>query len=110
MSGTRRRVLLDECLPNALRHDLAMFDVQTAQYAGLAGFKNGALIAAINGRFDVFVTVDRNPQFQQNLSSITFGVVVLRLPTNRLPDIRSALPKLQNAVATIASGQIQTVI
>ena len=110
MSGTRRRVLLDECLPNALRHDLSMFDVQTAQYAGLAGFKNGALIAASNGRFDVFVTVDRNLQFQHNLGAITFAIIVLRLPTNRLPDIRSVLPNLHNAVATIASGQIQTVV
>jgi hypothetical protein len=99
----------DARLPNARRHDLALFDVPTAQSAGLAGFKDGALIAAINGRFDVFVTVDSSLRFQQTLSSITFGVVVLRLPTNRLPDIRAVLPHLQNAVATVASGVVHIV-
>jgi hypothetical protein len=109
MSGSKLRVLLDECLPHVLRHDLAMFDVQTADYAQLAGLKNGALLTAINGRFDVFVTVDANLQYQHDLASMTFGINVLRVPTNRLSDIRATVPRLQQAVSGVGIGQVQLV-
>jgi hypothetical protein len=109
VSGAKLRVLLDECLPHDLRHDLAMFDVQTADHAGLAGLKNGALLTTINGRFDVFVTVDGNLQFQHDLTSITFGIIVVRVPTNRLSDIRATVPRLQQALGIVGVGQVLTV-
>jgi hypothetical protein len=106
VNAAQRCVLLDECLPQDLRHDLAMFDVQTAKYAGLAGLQNGALLAAIDGRFDVLVTVDGNLPFQQNLTSHAFGVVVLGVNSNRLPELRKSLHKLEQAIASVAAGQV----
>ena len=53
-----KRVILDECLPHALRNHLP--DAVTAAYAGLVGYKNGVLLkAAIEAGFDVLVTGDR---------------------------------------------------
>ncbi len=109
MTGSRLRVLLDECLPHVLRHDLVMFDVETADYAGLAGLKNGALLTAINGRFDVFVTVDTNLQYQHDLTSIMFGIIVLHVPTNRLSDIRATVPRLQQAIGAVGVGEVQII-
>jgi hypothetical protein len=40
------RVLLDECVPHGLRKYLSTQDTVTASYAGLAGYKNGALMKA----------------------------------------------------------------
>jgi hypothetical protein len=40
------RVLLDENLPHALRRHLSHHRTVTASYAGLAGYKNGALLKA----------------------------------------------------------------
>jgi hypothetical protein len=107
---TRQRVLLDECLPHPLRHDLSMFDTVTARFAGFAGLQNGQLLAAIEGRFDVFVTVDSSLPRQQNLTSISFGIVVLSVPSNRLADLRATLPRLIQAISLTRPGEVTRVI
>lgn len=60
------RVLLDECVPRALRQDLPGHDVKTVGEAGWAGVKNGALLRLAETAFDVLLTVDRNLEYQQN--------------------------------------------
>ncbi len=41
------RLLLDECLPARLRHDLPGHEVQTVPGMGWAGIKNGKLLRLI---------------------------------------------------------------
>ena len=53
-----KKVLLDENLPQLLRHHLTNFDVVTVQYQGWAGIQNGELISLIDGKFDVLLTAD----------------------------------------------------
>ena len=91
--SSKRRVLLDECLPRPMRRDRAIFEVETVQGAGFAGLQNGALIAAINGRFDVLVTVDSSMRFQQNLSAIQFGIIVLSVLLSAAAAGREHRPK-----------------
>jgi hypothetical protein len=72
------RVLLDENLPHALRRNLSHHETVTAAYAGLAGYKNGALLkAAIEAGFDVLVTADKTLQHEQNLSGFDIAIVLL---------------------------------
>jgi predicted nuclease of predicted toxin-antitoxin system len=68
------RVLLDECVPRALRRELPGHNVKTVAEAGWAGVKNGELLQLAANEFDVFLTIDRNLEYQQNFSG-----VVLRL-------------------------------
>lgn len=69
-------MLLDECVPQALRRHIAYHEVVAAAYAGLSGFKNGALLKAVGeAEFDVLVTGDRTLQYEQNLSGRTLSVV-----------------------------------
>jgi hypothetical protein len=44
--------------------------------------------------FEVFVTVDRNLSFQQNLSGLPIAVIVLHANSNRLADLRPLVPHL----------------
>ncbi len=68
------RVLLDEQLPRHLARELRGHDVSTVQQEGWAGLKNGELLRrAADAVFDVFVTADRNLEFQQNLSQTAPG-------------------------------------
>jgi len=53
------RVLLDECVTRYLKRDSIGHDVSAVEEAGLKGLKNGRLLQAMSGRFDVLVTVDR---------------------------------------------------
>jgi hypothetical protein len=52
----------------------------------------------------VFVTVDRNLSFQQNLPSFRIAVVVLAAKTNRLADLRPLVPSLLAAIQSAQPG------
>jgi hypothetical protein len=65
---------------------------------------NGKLLALAAERFDVFLTVDRNLSFQQNLTAFSIAVVVLRAKTNRLTDLQPLVPKLLQMLPIAASG------
>jgi hypothetical protein len=54
------RVLLDECVTRYLKRDFSGHEVFTAEEAGFKGLKNGRLLQAMSGNFDVLVTVDQN--------------------------------------------------
>jgi hypothetical protein len=71
--------------------------------------KNGELLALAAARFDVFVTVDRNLSFQQNLGSFSVAVVVLRAKSNRLADLRPLVPPLLAAIESAPHGAAQLV-
>jgi len=100
------RVLLDECLPRKLKSDLAEHEVRTAQEEGWAGWKNGALLQAASGRFDVFLTVDRNIAFQQNLQGLRIAVVAMVAKSNRLRDLRPLLALVRQALPRAQPGAV----
>ena len=54
------KLLLDECVTRYLKRDLIGHDVITVDEAGFKGLKNGALLRAANGNFDVLMTVDKS--------------------------------------------------
>src|SRR5258708_38439403 len=88
------RVLLDECIPRRIKRELPGHDVKTVQEMGWGGLKNGRLLAAANGQVDVFVTVDRNLSFQQNVPNLGFAVIVLRAKSNRFQALQPLMPDL----------------
>jgi hypothetical protein len=76
---------------------------------GWATIKNGELLTVASQHFDVFITVDRNLTFQQNLVSfsisvIVISVIVLEARTNRLADLRPLIPQLLEAIDTVMPG------
>ena len=62
------RVLLDENVDRLLksRFDRGV-EVFTVDDCGWKGMKNGDLLRAAQIEFDVFVTMDKNLEYQQNL-------------------------------------------
>jgi hypothetical protein len=81
------RVLLDECVDWRLSRHIVGHDVKTARQMGWSTVKNGELLVLASASFDVFVTVDRNLSFQQNLLNLPVAVVVLQAKSNRLTDL-----------------------
>jgi hypothetical protein len=101
------RIPLDECAPQPLRGGLPGHDVRTVQEMGWAGLGNGELLREMTAAgFDVFLTVDQNLQYQQNLRAAGVAVVVLVAPTNRLSDLAPLMPKAAAALAAIRPGQL----
>ena len=103
------RVFLDECVDWRLSRDLVGHEVTTARRMGWASIENGELLALASQEFDVFVTVDRNLAFQQNLGALTIAVIVLRAPTNRLADLKLLVPRLLTAIASAKPGPVTIV-
>ena len=101
------RVFLDDCVDWRLARDIVGHDVRTARQMGWTTIKNGALLALASDHFDVFVTVDRNLSFQQNLNTFSIAVVVLQAKTNRLADLRPLAPKLVAAIQSARPGAVE---
>jgi hypothetical protein len=100
------KVLLDECLPRPLKRDLAGHDVSTVPEMGWAGIKNGALLRLVEPVFDVFVTIDGNLQYQQNLHSLKLAFVVLKALNNKIEMLQPLMPEVQAALQTIRPGDL----
>jgi hypothetical protein len=100
------RVLLDECLPRQLRRALPGHQVRTVPEAGWAGVSNGELLHRAAPEFDVFLTVDRNLTFQQNLTSLELAVVVLVAVSNDVEDLRPLMSKVLEILPSLRKGQV----
>ena len=97
-------MFLDECIDWRLARDIVGHDVRTARQMGWTTIQNGALLILASQHFDVFVTLDRNLSFQQNLDSFSIAVVVRRAKTSRLTDLKPLIPNLLVAIESARSG------
>ena len=100
------RVLLDECVPRALRAELPGHEVTTVAEAGWAGAKNGVLLQLAATGFDVLLTVDRNMEYQQNFANLTIAVIVIDALSNDITALRPLMPAVQKALQKPEPGVV----
>ena len=74
----------------------------TVQDAG-ASMKNGALLRAASGSFDVLVTADKNMHHQQNLVGLDISVLVF--PTNRARLVQAGVLALVQSLTRVRAGE-----
>ena len=99
------RVLLDEDIPIRLRHHFPDgFEVETVEYRGWKGLKNGDLLRAAQHHFDVFVTTDNNLPDQQPIQHFDLAVVILRARSKSLDHLAQLLPQLQAILGSLRPG------
>jgi len=103
------RILLDESIPRKLRNDFGEeHEVWTVRDKGWLGKKNGELLKLISeSAFELFITVDRNLQYQQNLKAFSLTIIVLCGSDNRRETLRMLIPDI---FIKLESGEIHTVI
>ncbi len=97
------KVLVDECVPLKLARSLTGHTFATAQQKGWGGFQNGKLLALAEPEFDLFLTSDRNLQYQQNLKGRK--IAVLLLSTNHWPTLKKQAPLVQAALDKIRPNE-----
>lgn len=100
------KILIDECLPRKLKNALPNHDVQTVPEAGWAGKKNGELLNLMADVYDVFITVDSNMQYQQNLADMSVGFILLSAKNNKLETLLALMPDVEQALESIGSGDV----
>ena len=106
MHGARVKLLLDESLPRRLKESFNRHEVRTVPEMGWQGTKNGELLQLAAAEFDVFVTADQNLQYQQNLTGVDIGIVVLAAVTTRLADLLPIVPQALVVLETIRPGDV----
>jgi hypothetical protein len=100
------RVLLDECVPRALRKELVGHEVETVAEMGWAGVKNGQLLQLAASRFELLLTVDRNLEHQQNFAGVALAVIVVHAPSNDVAVLRPLMPAVLAAISEIKPGMV----
>ena len=104
------KILFDHCVPIPLRRELPGHDIKTAREMRWEGLKNGKLLgeAQVAG-FDVFLTVDQNIRYQQNLQGHAIAVVVMITNGITVEDLRLLLPAVEETLALVQPGQLYEV-
>jgi predicted nuclease of predicted toxin-antitoxin system len=103
----RRRVLLDENLPRQLAGELPEHEVSTVAQQGWRGVLNGELLRrAESAGYQVFITGDRNLEYQQTLVGRAFGVVVIFPRRLKMEYLLPLVPAIRDAVASVQPGKV----
>ena len=101
------RVLLDEQLDRRLKSQFEVeFDVWTVAEQGWKGKKNGELLRAAQQEFDVFITMDKGIEHQQNYKIMELGFIIISAKTNRYVDVAPLMPQINAALHRIRPGQL----
>jgi len=101
------KILLDECLPRRLKDKFAGHDCHTVPEALLGGKKNGELLSIAEGRgFEIFLTMDKGLEYEQNLAGRKIAVIILRAKSNRLADLLRLVEACLTHMRSIKLGQI----
>lgn len=67
---------------------------------------NGALLKAAERKFDIFVTLDKGMQYQQNLVELQIAVVIIRAKSSRIEDILPHVEACLLAFSSIRPGDL----
>lgn len=102
------RILFDQGTPLPLRNSLVpAHEVRTVYELGWSTMRNGELLTEAERGFDLFVTTDQNPRFQQNLENRRLAILVL--PTTSGPVLRAKLAEIVAALNAMQPGEFRQV-
>lgn len=100
------RILIDECLPRKLKRELPEHDVRTVQEMKGSGLKNGALLRRMDGQFDIFITIDGNLEYQQDLGRRTIAVIVPQASNNKTETLAPLVQAVRARLNNLKPGEI----
>jgi predicted nuclease of predicted toxin-antitoxin system len=98
------KILIDECVPAGLSPVLRErgYECDTVRDAGHGSKENGELLRLAEGNWDVFPH-DRQ---RYKTSGRKIGILILRVKSNRLPDVLQHLSSCLEALKAVRPGEI----
>jgi predicted nuclease of predicted toxin-antitoxin system len=101
------RILVDECVNPRVKQAFEGHDVKTVIEMDWRGIGNGKLLAlAEEKQFQVFVTVDQNLEYQQNIAARKLGFVVVRVPDNNIKFYEPIFARMCESAEAVKPGQL----
>jgi len=73
---------------------------------GWGGITNGKLLALAQEEFDVFVTVDQNIEHQLNLRKTRLGLLVVKVPDNKIKFYEPIFAEMREAAEKLNAGEV----
>ncbi len=100
------KILIDECLPEDIKKEFTGHLVSTVSDLGWNSMTNGMLLSAtIKDGFEVFVTIDKNLQYQQNLKKYNLIIVVQDSHKSDLEILKLIVPKVLLNLSSLEKGE-----
>ena len=85
-------------------------ECDTVPESGFAGKKNGALLGlAVSAGFEIFVTMDKGLEYEQNLAGRSIAILILRAKSNRLADLLPLAPDILRTIKLARKGEIHPI-
>ena len=104
------RIVLDGCVPVRLAAWLPGHEVKSLRQAvGTQDLDDGPLLSAIDGRCDLFITVDKGLPHQQRTAGLSYAILVLRARSNRLEHLIPLLGQVEGQLEQFGPGEIHWV-
>ena len=92
------KIVLDECVNPRVKRLLETDQaVLTVLELGWGGLPDHILLERLQGRCDVFLTIDRGFEHQHNLALLRFGIVIVQVSRNRLAHYEAIEEKISQA-------------
>lgn len=76
------------------------------QGEGLGGLKNGKLLSAIQGKWDVLLTTDTNIPWRQVIAKYNVGLLVVRVVSNDVKEFSRWMPEVLNSLPKVKRGTV----
>ena len=67
---------------------------------------NGELLRRADAEFGAFVTLDRGIECQQDLTTLTIRIVIVRSFSNKVEDLVPLVPSIQAALERLPPGAL----
>ncbi|MGI9048344.1 MAG: hypothetical protein ACR2GU_03035 [Rubrobacteraceae bacterium] len=100
------RVLLD-ALDRRLKKSFdEELEVLTIVERVWGGKKNAELLCLAEQEFDVFITMDRTLEYQQNLSDFSIGILLIAAKSNRRKDVEPLMQEVGRALDRAKVGEL----
>lgn len=104
------KILLDECVTRHLKVLLSEHEVYTVREMNWSGIKNGKLLSlCVANSFEIFLTIDKNLRFQQNIVQHAIIVVVLNSVTSNLSELKEFIPILKVKIPAFEKNKVYTI-
>lgn len=100
------RILLDECVNSGVGKAFPGHIVKTVSEIGWRGTEDGPLVEFAQTQFDVFLTIDRNLERQNDLKKFLLGFVVVRVRSNEIGSYLPIFSRIQEAALGVKSGEV----
>ncbi len=101
------KILIDECVPRKFKRSFPAHECQTVPEAGLAGKDNGELLSVAENRgFEVFLTIDKGLEYEQNLAGRAIAILILHAKSNQIDDLLPHVPACLASLRSIKAGQL----